>query len=90
MNDYIEVIAIVEGKTEQDFIKNILSPYLSVRNVFIKATQVSKPGSKGGDVKYSRVVNDIENHLKQRSNTIITTMLGNSGDTILNYQLSII
>ena len=73
MNNFIEVIAIVEGKTEQDFIKNILSPYLSVRNIFITATQVSKPGSKGGDVKYSRVVND--NHLKQRSNTIVTTML---------------
>lgn len=74
-NEYIEVIAIVEGKTEQIFIESILAPYLAVKNIFISATQVSKPGQKGGDVKFSRTIKDIGNHLKQRSDTFVCTFV---------------
>lgn len=59
MSDYIEVIAIVEGKTEQVFVEQVLKPYLEEKMIFISATQASKPGQKGGDVKFSRVINDI-------------------------------
>jgi hypothetical protein len=75
MNDYIEVIAIVEGKTEEVFINSILKPYLADRNIFMQATQVTKPGQKGGDVRFVRVQNDIKIHLKQRSNTYVTTLV---------------
>lgn len=75
MNDYVEVIAIVEGKTEQIFIQKILAPYLALKNIFMTATQVSKPGQKGGDVKFSRTVKDIRNHLKQRPETIVCTFV---------------
>jgi len=75
MSDYIEVIAIVEGKTEQIFIERVLRPYLAERNIFISATQVTKPGQKGGDVRFSRVSQDIGNHLKQRTDTYITTFV---------------
>lgn len=46
MSDYIEIMAIVEGKTEQIFIESILAPYLGYRNIGMYATQVSKPGQK--------------------------------------------
>jgi hypothetical protein len=75
MNDYVEVIAIVEGKTEQVFVESILVPYLSERNVFMAATQVSKSGQKGGDVKFSRTEKDLRNHLKQRLDTYVTTIV---------------
>lgn len=75
MSDYIEVIAIVEGKTEQVFVERVLKPYLEQKMIFISATQVSKPGQKGGDVKFSRVINDIRNHLKQRDDTYVTTLV---------------
>ncbi len=39
------------------------------------ATQVSKPGQKGGDVKFVKVRNDIIRHLKQREDTIVTLFL---------------
>ncbi|ASB01744.1 TPA: DUF4276 family protein [Proteus mirabilis] len=74
-NHYIEVIAIVEGKTEQVFIESILAPYLAAKNIFIRTTQVSKPGQKGGDVKFSRTIKDIGNHLKQRANTFVCTFI---------------
>ena len=75
MSNYVEVIAIVEGKTEQTFIEKVLSPYLALKNIFMTATQVSKPGQKGGDVKFSRTLKDIRNHLKQRPETIVCTFV---------------
>lgn len=75
MSRYIEVIAVVEGKTEQVFIEKLLAPYLGHKNIGMRATQVSKPGSKGGDVKFSRVERDLRNHLKQRDDTYVTTFI---------------
>lgn len=76
MDNNINIISLVEGKTEQIFIDKILAPYLAVKNIFISATQFSKPGQKGGDVRFPRVVRDIGKHLKQmkqRSNVYVTT-----------------
>lgn len=75
MSNYIEVIAIVEGKTEQIFIETILAPYIGTKNIGIRATQVSKPGQKGGDVRFSRVKRDLALHLKQRTDTYVTTFI---------------
>ena len=46
MSKYIEVIAIVEGKTEQVFIQRVLAPYLGYKNIGMRVAQVSKPGQK--------------------------------------------
>lgn len=46
MSSYMEIVAIVEGRTEQVFIERILAPYLGNKNIFITATQISKPGQK--------------------------------------------
>lgn len=75
MSNYIEVMVIAEGKTEQIFVEAILSPYLAQKNIYIYATQVTKPGQKGGDVKFERVKKDLETHLKQRSDTYVTTFV---------------
>jgi hypothetical protein len=44
MRNYIEVVAIVEGKTEQIFIEKIVAPYLGHKKIGVRATQISKPG----------------------------------------------
>lgn len=75
MGRYIEVVPIVEGKTEQTFIEKLLAPYLGYRGIYLCATQISKPGEKGGDVKFSRAKRDLGNHLKQRPDTFVTTMV---------------
>ncbi len=72
MSNYIEINAIVEGKTEQLFIQTILGPWLAQRNIYMTPIIISKPGQKGGDVKFARAKNDIELHLKQRSDTFLT------------------
>ena len=75
MNNYATVMAIVEGATEENFINTILALYLSYKNIWMHATQISKPGQKGGDVRFDRVKNDIMRHLKQRKDTIVTLFL---------------
>lgn len=73
MSKYVEVIAVVEGKTEQIFIEKIVKPYLAAKGIFISATQISKPGQKGGDVKFARAEKDIGSFLKQRKDIFVTT-----------------
>ena len=75
MNNHTEILAIVEGKTEQNFIEKLLCPYLAEKGIYIHATQVTKPGAKGGDVRFSRVKRDILLHLKQRNDTFVTTFV---------------
>jgi len=72
MSELTEIVALVEGSTEKIFIAEILVPYLAARGVFMRPIIISKPGQKGGDVKFDRVKNDIELHLKQRSDTYLT------------------
>jgi hypothetical protein len=72
MNKCTEVVAIVEGRTEQIFIQTIVMPHLCPKDIYIKPILISKPGQKGGDVKFARVLNDIERHLKQRTDTFLT------------------
>jgi hypothetical protein len=75
MSNYIDVMVIVEGKTEEIFINSLVQPYLAQKSIFMQATQISKPGQKGGDVRFSRAVKDFEIHLKQRSDTYVTTFI---------------
>jgi len=75
MSDFAEVIVMVEGPTEQRFVKDLLTPYMADRAVFLTAIILSKPGEKGGDVKFSRAKNDIGHHLAQRKDTYVTLMV---------------
>ena len=73
MNNTATVVALVEGMTEKIFIQKIISPHLAQKNIFMTPILFSKPGEKGGDVKFDRAKNDIGLHLKQRVDTYLTT-----------------
>ncbi len=68
-------MVIVEGKTELTFVKEILAPYLGAKNVFMTPTVLSKPGQRGGQVRFLRARNDIARHLKQRSDTYVSLLV---------------
>lgn len=72
MNDYAEIIVIAEGETERIFIRDMLVPYLAQQKVYMTPIILSKPGQKGGDVRFARAKNDIGLHLKQRKDTYVT------------------
>lgn len=72
MSDYAEIVVLTEGVTEKIFVQEIISPYLSGKGIYITPIVISKPGQKGGDVRFARVRNDIRLHLKQRHDTYLT------------------
>ena len=75
MNDFAEVVVLVEGQTELQFVADLLGPYLAREKVFLTPVILDKPGEKGGDVRFSRAKNDIGKYLKQRNDTYVTLMV---------------
>lgn len=75
MSNAVTLMILTEGSTESKFVKEILAPYLADRQIFARPTVLSKPGQKGGDVKFARAVKDIGNHLKQQSDVYVTTFV---------------
>ncbi len=70
----VEVYVIVEGSTEQTFIREALGPNLSCKGIFLHPVLIGKPGHKGGNVTFERAKNDIGKLLKQRSDIYVSTM----------------
>lgn len=76
---YVRLYFVVEGQTEERFVKQTLSPYLSSFNVGaigMVVTTSRRRGKRGGLSKYERVQNDIIRLTKQEKNLDVrfTTM----------------
>lgn len=70
---------IVEGATEEAFVKDILTPYLSARGVYpsVRLIQTSRHGARifrGGMISYDKARKDILRWLKQDTDSYLTTM----------------
>lgn len=65
---------IVEGPTEESFIKNVLAPALWPMNVLATPFVLGVPGHKGGNVNYVRVKKDVLLQLKQDKSAYCSTM----------------
>ncbi|MCP5102801.1 MAG: DUF4276 family protein [bacterium] len=76
-----KILVLVEGQTEEVFVKNVLSPYFWDRQIFcipkIAITKLVKSGPhfKGGIVSYEKVKNDIKRLLRDSSAVMVTTMI---------------
>ncbi len=72
---------LVEGQTEETFVRRILEPHLSARDTYpipiLVKTGHAKGGAafKGGFIPYGRMKRDILHLLGDRSATLVTTML---------------
>ena len=75
----VEVYIIVEGQTEQTFVREVLAPEMGHKGIYLYPVLIGKPGHKGGDIRFERAKEDIGKFLKQRSNTYISTMFDYSG-----------
>ena len=70
----VEVYLIVEGRTEQTFVRDVLAPEMAGKGVHMRSAIIGKSGHKGGDIRFERAKTDIGNFLKQRNDTYISTM----------------
>jgi len=73
MSEAIFVAVICEGPTERIFVEAILCPHFQKLGIYMNPTILTKKGENGGDVKYQRLYNDLETHLKQGHNHLVTT-----------------
>jgi len=70
----MDVYVVVEGQTEQTFVRDVLGPATSHQGVYLYPALIGKPGHKGGDIRFDRAKNDIGNFLRQRQETYVSTM----------------
>jgi hypothetical protein len=76
-----KVLVLVEGQTEETFLRDALTPYLSRKGIYLVATlaktkrEKAGPDFKGGIVSYRKVRNDILKLLGDTSATLVTTMI---------------
>ena len=59
----IRVHVICEGQTEEMFVNEILAEEFRFKGIELYASLVGKPGHKGGNFKFERLLNDVENRL---------------------------
>jgi hypothetical protein len=67
-----KLIIICEGKTEQQFVKNSITPYLRQNGIEIIKSSPLNGLSKGS---YVRIKNDINKFLKQSKGDLVTTFI---------------
>ena len=71
----VAIYIVVEGQTEQTFIRDVLAPELAIKNLDLHPVLIGKPGHKGGDIRFARAEDDIGKFLRQNRNTYISTMI---------------
>lgn len=71
------IYIIVEGVTEEEFVKNLIQPYLYTKGITdVRAIKLqTSPGHKGGDVKFARYKRNVENLLKRESDVLVTSLI---------------
>ena len=70
----IDIYIVVEGQTEQTFVRDVLAPQMAYEGIYLHSVLIGKPGHKGGDIHFDRAKNDIGIFLRQRNDTYISTM----------------
>lgn len=68
------VLVLVEGQTEQIFIREVVAPELGLNGVYLSARLIGKPGHKGGVGPYQRARSELLALLKQSQDVYCTTM----------------
>ena len=71
----IRVHIICEGQTEEVFVRELLVPSFITKNIHLIPALVGKPGHKGGNIRFERLLIDIRNRLNREKNAYCTTFI---------------
>ena len=69
----IRVHVICEGQTEEMFVNELLRVPFSHKNIDLRPSLIGKPGHKGGDFKYDRLLPDLKARLLRDTKCYCTT-----------------
>jgi len=66
-----------EGPTEEEFINNVIRPYLAAREIYdVRCILMqTSPGHKGGDITYARYKHNAANLLKREKDILVTSLI---------------
>ncbi|MCH8148657.1 MAG: DUF4276 family protein [Planctomycetes bacterium] len=70
----VRVLAFVEGQTDEKFGREVVSPSLATRNVFISATTPGRRRAHGGVPSWARAKRELLRYLKEDTERFVTTM----------------
>jgi hypothetical protein len=70
----VRVHVLVEGQTEETFVKSVLQPHFSQHEIYLFPRLIGKPGYRGGIGEYPRARRDILTTLRQDAGALCTTM----------------
>ena len=71
-----EVIVIVEGQTEEAFIKRVIAPVFRPQQIYLKPFLMSTSSTgKGGAINFDRLKINVRNSLRGNSSAVLTTFL---------------
>lgn len=59
----IRVHIICEGQTEEMFVSQVLAEGFEARGIYLVPALIGKPGHKGGNVRFERVLTDVQKRL---------------------------
>lgn len=71
----IRVHVICEGHTEEMFVKELLTTHMMSKGIHLIPAKIGRPGHKGGNVKYPRLLSDIKQRLLSDAQCFCTTLL---------------
>lgn len=69
----IRIHVICEGQTEEMFINDVLSEQFIPLGIYLYPSLIGKPGHKGGNFKFERVLSDVETLLLGDTKSYCTT-----------------
>ena len=71
------VIIVVEGQTEEEFVKYILLPYFQSFGIYdVRPIKVeTSPGHKGGITDYHKFKRDVVGYLRKEKSVIVTSLI---------------
>lgn len=69
----ILVHVICEGQTEEAFVNNLLVEPFALKGIYLRPALIGKPGHKGGNFKFERLLPDVRNRLTADKNCYCTT-----------------
>ena len=79
------VLVLVEGQTEERFVKDVLAPVFLKKGLFLFPTLLvtkrvkNGPNFKGGVTNFAKFKNDVNRLLKSAGNALVTTLLDYNG-----------
>jgi len=71
----IRVHVICEGQTEEMFINEILLDLFNPKGIYLFPSLIGRPGHKGGNIRYERLLTDVRARLLNDNTSYCTTFL---------------